>query len=103
MNVPWTERQMRNVGEGSLQLLSVGHSNHNWPAFVALLRGAGVAAVADVRSSPYSRRHPYFNKGALEDGLREGVAHLGCKPGTAAFAKHDPVEPGMPGEMLKEG
>jgi uncharacterized protein (DUF488 family) len=92
MNVPWTERQMRNVGEGSLQLLSVGHSNHNWPAFVALLRGAGVAAVADVRSSPYSRRHPYFNKGALEDGLREhGIAYvflgdlLGGRPASEAL------------------
>ena len=43
------------------RLLSVGHSNHDLDFFVGLLRGAGVTAVADVRSSPFSRRLPHFN------------------------------------------
>jgi uncharacterized protein (DUF488 family) len=38
---------------------------------IALLRQAGVTAVADVRSVPYSRRLPQFNKARLENALRE--------------------------------
>ncbi len=59
------------------RLLSVGHSNHDWPRFLDLLRGAGVTAVADVRSSPYSRRLPEYNRGALEAALRQsGIAYV---------------------------
>jgi uncharacterized protein (DUF488 family) len=58
-------------------LFSVGHSNHERPAFLALLRQAGVTAVADVRSSPYSRRLPQFNRPELERELREnGIAYV---------------------------
>jgi uncharacterized protein (DUF488 family) len=62
------------------RLLSVGHSNHDWSRLLALLRGAGVTAVADVRSSPYSRRLPEYNRAALEGALRAndvGYAFLG--------------------------
>ena len=52
------------------RLLSVGHSHHDLDAFVALLRGAGVAVVADVRSSPFSRRLPHFNGPQLASVLR---------------------------------
>ena len=44
------------------RLFSVGHSNQELPQLIALLRRAGVGAVADVRSSPYSRRLPQFNR-----------------------------------------
>jgi uncharacterized protein (DUF488 family) len=50
-------------------IFSVGHSNHEWDHFLALLHGAGVRAVADVRSSPYSKRWPQYNKNPLEDSL----------------------------------
>jgi uncharacterized protein (DUF488 family) len=83
--------QMTNASEmvaGSVQrLLSVGHSNHDLDAFLALLRGAGVTASADVRSSPFSRRLPQFNRPHLAAALdREGIAyvflgdHLGGRP-----------------------
>jgi uncharacterized protein (DUF488 family) len=52
------------------RLISIGHSNHEPGAFLDLLRGAGVAAVADVRSSPFSRRLPHFNGPQLEAFLR---------------------------------
>jgi uncharacterized protein (DUF488 family) len=59
------------------RLLSVGHSNHEWPRFLELLRRAGVTAVADVRSSPYSRRLPEYNRGVLEAVLRaDGIAYV---------------------------
>jgi hypothetical protein len=58
-------------------LFSVGHSNHDLPSFLALLRRAGVTAVADVRSSPYSRRLPQFSRDALRDVLRrEGIGYV---------------------------
>jgi hypothetical protein len=63
--------------EGLRPLYSVGHSNHDWLPFLALLQQAGVTAVADVRSSPYSRRLPHFNREALESGLRAaGLAYI---------------------------
>ncbi len=53
----------------SARLLSVGHSNLDLDRFLALLQGNGVTALADVRSSPYSRRLPHFNRGVLEGEL----------------------------------
>jgi uncharacterized protein (DUF488 family) len=50
---------------------SVGHSNHDTDTFLALLQAAGIGAVADVRSSPYSRRLPHFNGPALAELLRK--------------------------------
>jgi hypothetical protein len=52
------------------RLFSIGHSNHDWPRFVELLRAAGVTAVADVRSQPYSRWLPQYNRNELAQGLQ---------------------------------
>jgi uncharacterized protein (DUF488 family) len=57
------------ASELSDRIFSVGHSNHEWDHFLALLHGAAVRAVADVRSSPYSKRWPQYNKNPLEDSL----------------------------------
>lgn len=51
------------------QLFTIGHSNHSLAHFVLLLRRHGVTAVADVRSAPYSRRHPQFNRESLAEAL----------------------------------
>jgi uncharacterized protein (DUF488 family) len=93
------EKQMRsapNTDGSAVRLVSVGHSNHEWPAFVALLRRAGVTALADVRSSPYSGRYPYFNREPLASGLRnEGIAYvflgdlLGGRPGQPSLYDDD--------------
>ncbi len=61
----------------SSRLFSIGHSNHTWDKFVAILRAADVAAVADVRSSPYSKWTPHFNRPELQRGLRDsGIEYL---------------------------
>lgn len=58
-------------------LLTIGHSNHSLEAFVALLRLHGVTAIGDVRSTPRSRRHPQFDRAALERALAErGIAYV---------------------------
>jgi hypothetical protein len=77
MDASRTEKQMRSAAEGGVRLLTVGHSNHEWPAFIELLRRASVRTVADVRSSPYSGRFPHFSREALERGLTEnGLAYI---------------------------
>lgn len=53
-----------------LSVLTVGHSTHSWERFAKLLSAAGVTAVADVRSSPYSRHTPHFNRETLIASLR---------------------------------
>jgi hypothetical protein len=64
-------------GPGGPRLYSIGHSNHDFAAFVRLLEGAGVTAVADVRSHPFSRRLPQYDRAQLEWALRQhGIVYL---------------------------
>ncbi len=58
-------------------ILTVGHSNHPIERFEELLHMYGVTAVADVRSAPYSRFCPQFNKEELAAQLRHaGIAYV---------------------------
>jgi uncharacterized protein (DUF488 family) len=62
---------------GPTEVLTIGHSNHPWPAFAGLLRRHAVTALADVRSSPYSRANPQFNRETLQRALQaEGIAYV---------------------------
>lgn len=54
---------------------SIGHSNHSFDHLRGLLEGAAIATVADVRSIPFSRWHPQFNRDRLRDAL--GAAGIG--------------------------
>jgi uncharacterized protein (DUF488 family) len=57
-------------------VFTIGHSTHAIEDFVALLRGAGIDGVADVRRFPGSRRHPQFGSDALAASLAEaGIAY----------------------------
>jgi len=65
------------AGQSAPDILTIGHSTHPWDQFLALLRGANVTAVADVRSAPYSGRAPQFSRDALIPRLHEaGVAYV---------------------------
>lgn len=56
---------------------TIGHSTHSIDEFVRLLQHAGVTAVADVRSAPYSRHQPQFNKDRLDRSLKErGIVYV---------------------------
>jgi uncharacterized protein (DUF488 family) len=58
-------------------LYSIGHSNHPIDEFLRLLMTAGITAIADVRSRPFSRRNPQFNKNRLAATLAEhGIAYV---------------------------
>ncbi len=58
-------------------VLTIGHSTHSAEAFLGLLRLHGVDAVADVRSSPFSRFNPQFNREPLDQFLQaNGVQYV---------------------------
>lgn len=70
-----------------MELFSIGHSNYEIKVFISLLQKHGVTAVADVRSHPYSRFLPHFNRVALQESLaKEGISYvfigqeLGARP-----------------------
>ena len=52
-----------------MRIYTVGHSTHTSEEFTALLRAHDVTAVADVRSAPYSRFNPQFNRETLARAL----------------------------------
>lgn len=55
---------------------TVGHSTHTYARLLELLQAASITAVADVRTAPFSRHFPQFNKDALETELRmDGIAY----------------------------
>jgi len=59
------------------ELFTIGHSNHPVEKFIELLIMQGITAVCDVRSSPYSRFAPQFNREALRDDLkRRGILYI---------------------------
>jgi len=50
-------------------VFTIGHSTHDIEKFIALLRRHQIALVADVRSVPYSRMQPQFNRESLMKAL----------------------------------
>lgn len=51
-------------------LYTIGHSTHPLEKFLALLKMHGVTALCDVRSIPYSRTNPQFNREEFSQRLR---------------------------------
>jgi len=81
-----------------VSVLTIGHSTHDSEAFVALLQRHGVTEVADVRSSPYSRFNPQFNREMLANRLAaNGVEYaflgqeLGGRPDNASCYENGQV------------
>lgn len=59
------------------RVFTVGHSTHALEDFVSLLKQHGVDAIADVRSVPYSRWQPQFNREGLAETLKAwGIAYV---------------------------
>ena len=52
-----------------MKLFTIGHSNHNIEKFIRLLEDNGIMLLVDVRTAPYSRYNPQFNKEHLENLL----------------------------------
>jgi uncharacterized protein (DUF488 family) len=58
-------------------VFTIGHSTHSGETFLSLLRQHDIGAVADVRSLPFSRFNPHFNREAMEQLLKgEGIHYV---------------------------
>ncbi len=58
-------------------IYTIGHSKHKIERFVALLRQHAIDVVADVRSTPYSRFNPQFNREKLQAALADcGIRYV---------------------------
>lgn len=61
----------------STVVYTVGHSSHTLERLLDLLVANRIEAVADVRSFPYSRRNPQFNRRTLKAALKErGIKYV---------------------------
>jgi uncharacterized protein (DUF488 family) len=60
-----------------LVIWTVGHSNHELDEFARLVMSERIEFLVDVRSFPYSRFAPHFNRDEIEAGMaRRGVGYL---------------------------
>ena len=71
---------------------TLGHSNHDLEAWLALVRQHQIEVVVDTRSSPYSKYVPQFDKEPIQRSLEEaGVrylflgAELGGRPANPSY------------------
>lgn len=82
-----------------ITIYTVGHSNHTQDSFLGLLRLHHITAIADVRSSPFSRFAPQFNKDAIGTFLnKQSVAYvflgnyLGARPNDSSCYHNGTVD-----------
>jgi len=58
-------------------IYTIGHSNYTSAEFIEILRSHRVEIVVDIRSEPYSRRVPQFNKRTIERTLNNsGIKYI---------------------------
>lgn len=61
----------------SPHIFTIGHSNHSIEVFLALLKQHHISAIADVRTVPYSKYLPHFNKAELRPALKDvGISYV---------------------------
>ena len=84
-----------------ITLYSIGHSNVAVERLISLLNQHAIMAICDVRSMPYSRYNPQFNREALAASLRPtGIAYyymgdaLGGMPANDNLRAQDGARPG---------
>lgn len=58
-------------------IFSIGHGNKELPEFLKELQSEGVQYLLDVRSKPYSKWNPQYNREELEASLKEqGITYV---------------------------
>ena len=58
-------------------LYTVGHSNQGFQDLLCLLKKHDITAIADVRSHPFSKMNPQFNREVIAKDLRtQGIAYV---------------------------
>jgi uncharacterized protein (DUF488 family) len=63
--------------ESKTRVYTIGHSKHSVERLLALLARQGIEVVVDVRSTPYSRYNPQFNREPLAQAMEAaGLRYL---------------------------
>ncbi len=71
-------------------LLTIGHGTATAEELLALLQGAGVERLVDVRTAPGSRRHPQFRRETMAGWLAEAGVAYRWEPDLGGFRRPDP-------------
>ena len=65
------------VSRNTNTIFTIGHSNQTMDDFVGLLFQHNLTALADVRSNPYSRFNPHYDREELADSLKaSGIKYV---------------------------
>lgn len=76
----------------SSMIYTVGHSTHTNDEFIGLLKSRQINAIGDVRSAPYSRYQPHFNREIIQKTLADAniaYAFLGDSIGGRSLDQND--------------
>lgn len=80
------------------KIFTIGHSNHSLDDFLKLLEANNIKTVVDVRSAPYSKYSPHFNKNTIQNGLEtNGIDYfylgnkIGGRPSNESYYKDGEV------------
>jgi len=91
-----------------MDLFTIGHSRHSIDKFIHLLKDHRIEVLVDIRSTPYSRFNPQFNKNALQQALQKqsidyvsAGEYLGGRPKDPSCYKHHAI-PDKTGDYLHE-
>jgi uncharacterized protein (DUF488 family) len=76
-----------------MRLITVGHGTASEDSFVALLRGAGIENLVDIRTVPASRHNPQFRREALERWIPAAGITYRHEPRLGGFRKPDADSP----------
>ena len=74
-----------------IKLYTIGHSNHSLDQFIRLLEENGIMTLVDVRSAPYSRYNPHFNKSTGSGAARARHSICLCRQ----VPRRAPHRPGL--------
>jgi len=67
----------KNRTKEELSIFTIGHSNHEIQRFIDLLKSNEIQVLVDIRSSPYSRFAPQFNKHDFKKTIQAaGIKYL---------------------------
>lgn len=78
-----------------MRLTTVGHGTLEEEDFSALLRGAGLERLVDVRTAPGSRRNPQFARAQMERWLPSSGIGYRWEPDLGGLRRADPGSPNV--------